>query len=186
MNPQDSSASRLASVSNAITNGNAPQYTPPGTPVTSIAPTKPPAAVYTPPVLQSGQYVAPPIQEPRPPAVPTPQPTSLPITNSPSLQTMINQTLTTQPTQDDRNRQRTGTIVALAAGSLLLVLGLLYWYGASTLGVPVDGGIPVSGAVPENGFQVTDSTVFEPNFDSTQPTATDPVRVFDDSALPLQ
>jgi hypothetical protein len=70
----------------------------------------------------------------------------------------------------------------------LILTGLLYLYGATLLKTTQPAAAETPVTTPSNGFQVTESSVFEPNFDQEQNTGaqvnTDPTQMFDDSSLP--
>jgi hypothetical protein len=87
-----------------------------------------------------------------------------------------------------RNRSRfTYFVVTLLSLLLLLITGFLYLYGSRVVAQKqyAHTALPTPEAqpIPENGFQVTESSVFEPNFDqqadlgapTSSPAATQPV-----------
>lgn len=147
MEPLSNAAGSLASLNNAISNGTAGQVPPQPLP---------PQTNMVPPVM--GQVPQP--QTPRPftPPVPPPQQHTF-VAPQPS---------TPQP-------QSRSIVVPIVISFLVLIIivlaGLLYIYG-SRLAQMQQGSTaqptPVSETAPVNGFQVTESSVMEPNFDAQQ------------------
>lgn len=171
----------------------APSPTPTLQPQSSVAPQQP-AYAYVPPMSQPLSRTIP---------QPTPQKT-LSVSSSafmpsqsptpaasPSIMTVpaYGAAPQPQPTPQHRTTSYIVSIIATIFVVITLILtGLLYLYGATLLKTTQPTTAAETPTAPSNGFQVTESSVFEPNFDQEQSAGgqvnTDPAQMFDDSSLP--
>jgi hypothetical protein len=185
---QSNAGSSLSSLSNSINTGmgapgTSPQYTPPGTPANDApeparapfyappsfasrptpvapvasAPMQPAAAPYTPPTPAASTSFIPPTPLTSFTPAYAQQPPSAPVTVLPPSPTYA----------APQSRSRFTVIIAsILAVAVILVTGLLYLYGSHVVAQKSGAAQGAPDTVPTNGFQVTESGVTEPNFDS--------------------